>query len=227
MDQEFSDAVEVAEQDLIDAYALGSLTPKEARSIQTWIEASPRRMQRVIMARALLIRWPQNIRRRKYATIMLVAAACILATVGITLGLTSKLTRQNSKGISSGMVAAVQNRTPGTSPVNSAKPQVILLVAERIRGQHQTTTHQLHSGVPVQLQIILVGETARSGYLLRIHSLSGDKHVFLECKDLNAEQVDGQSYIKVDFSPKSLPPGAYSVFVSRDGEMLVSDFAVR
>jgi anti-sigma factor RsiW len=65
-DQDFSDAVAVHEQDLIDAYALGSLTPEEARSIQTWIEASPRRMQRVGMARALLVRHPQKIRRNPW-----------------------------------------------------------------------------------------------------------------------------------------------------------------
>jgi hypothetical protein len=226
-DQDFSDAVAVHEQDLIDAYALGSLTAEEARSIQTWIEASPRRMQRVSMARAFLIRRPQKIRRKQYVTIMLAAAACILAAVGITLSLTSKSMRQNSKSVSSGTIAAVQSSMPDTSPGNAAKPEVILLVAERIRGQQQSTTHQLHRGVPVQLQIILAGETERSGYLLRLHSLGEDKHVLPEYKDLNAESVGGQLYIKVDFLPGSLPPGTYRAFVSKGGDTLVSDFAVR
>ena len=226
-DQDFSDAVAVHEQDLIDAYALGSLAPEETRSIQAWIEASPRRMQRVNMARAFLIRRPQKIRRKQYVTIMLAAAACILAAVGITLSLTSKSMRQNSKNVYSGTIAAVQNGMRDKSPGNTAKPEVILLVAERVRGQQQTTTHQLHRGASVQLQIILVGETARSGYLLRLHSLGKDKRVLSEYKDLNAESVDGQLYIKVDFSPDSLPSGTYRAFVSRGGDTLVSDFAVR
>ena len=226
-DQEFSNAVAVQEQDLIDAYALRSLAAEEARSIQAWLETSPRRMQRVCMARAFLVRRPQKIRRKQYVTIMLAAAACILAAVGITLSLTSKLIRQDSTIVSSGTIASVQNGRPQTSPDNAAKPEVILLVAERIRGQKQVTTHRLHGGAPVQLQIILVGETERSGYLLRIHSLGEDKHLFPEYKDLNAESVGGQLYIKVDFSPGSLPPGTYRAFVSRGGDTLVSDFAVR
>ena len=226
-DQDFSDAVAVHEQDLIDAYALGSLAPEETRSIQAWIEASPRRMQRVNMARAFLIRRPQKIRRKQYVTIVLAAAACILAAVGITLSLTSKPMRQNSKSVSSGTIAAVRNGISETSPGNAAKPEVILLVSERIRGQQQITTHQIHSAAPVQMQILLVGETARSGYSLTIHSLGEDKHVLPEYKDLNAESVGGQLYIKVDFSPGSLLPGTYRAFVSRGGDTLVSDFAVR
>ena len=226
-DQDFSNAVAVEEQDLIDDYALGALTQQETRSIQTWIEASPRRTERVSMARAFLVRRPQKLRRKQYVTIMLAAAACILAAVGIRLSLTSELIRQNSKIVSSGPIGSVQNGPPQTSPGNGAKPEVILLVAERTRGQQQITTHRLRSGAPVQLQIILVGETARSGYLLRIHSLGEDKRVLPEYKDLNAESVGGQLYIKVDFSPGSLPPGPYRAFVSRDGDTLVSDFAAR
>ncbi len=226
-DQDFSDAIAAYEQDLIDAYALGSLTAEEARSIPTWIEASPRRMQRVNMARAFLIRRPQKIRRKQYVTITLAAAACVLAAVGVTLSLTSKSMRQNSTIVSSGTMAAVQKGMPDTPPGNTAKPEVILLVAERTRGQQQITTHQLHSGAPVQLQILLAGETARSGYLLKIHFLGEDKHVLPEYKDLNAESVGGQLYIKVDLLPGSLSQGTYRAFVSRGGDTLVSDFSVR
>jgi hypothetical protein len=178
------------------------------------------------MARALLIRRPQKVRRKKYAAIMLAAAACFAAAVGITLSMTGRLIRQRPSSASSGTIAAVKNPTPDKLAQNVAKPEVILLVAERTRGQQPAIPHQLHRGARAQLQIILVGETARSGYSLRISPLNGKKHASSEYKDLNAEQADGHIYLKVELPPNALAHGAYRVLVSKGGDTLVSDFAV-
>ena len=226
-DEEFSDAVAVQEQDLIDAYALGALTAEEMRSIQTWIESSPRRMQRVRMARAFLVKRPQKIRRKQYATIMLAAAACILAAVGITPSLISKLMRQNSERVSSGTIAAVQNGRPQTSPGNTAKPEVILLVADRIRGRQHITTYRVPPGVTVQVQVLLAGASASSDYTLQIVSHDAKPHIVLEQRRLRAQVKEGQPYIEGTFPPGSLPPANYRAFVSRGGDTLIADFAVR
>jgi hypothetical protein len=227
MDQDFSDAVAVHEQDLIDAYALRSLSPDEARSVQLWIEASPSRMQRVSMARALLVRRPQRIRKKQRIVIVLATAACILAAVGITLNLTSRSIRQNSKSPSSGTIVTPENGILPTSLGNATKPEVILLVAERIRGEQQITTYQISPNVPVQFQVLLAGESASSDYTLKLVSHDAKQHVLLERRNLKARVEGGQSYVEATFPPGSLPPGDYRALVGRRGSMFNLNFVVR
>ncbi len=226
-DQDFSDAVAVHEQDLIDAHALRSLPPDEALSVQLWIEASPNRMQRVRMARALLVGRHQRIRRKQRIAIVLATAACILVAIGITLNLTGKSMRQNSKSVSPGTIATLQRGVSQTPPGNATKPEVILLVAERIRGQQQITTYQIPPNVSVQFQVLLAGEPANSDYTLKIVSHDAKQHILLERRDLKAQVQRGQSYVEAIFPPGSLPPGDYYAFVSRNEDTLTSHFAVR
>ena len=179
------------------------------------------------MARALLVRQPQRIRRKQRIAIVLAIAACILTVVGITLNLTSKSMRQNSKSVPSGTIAALQKGVSQTSPGNATKPEVILLVAERIRGQQQATTYQISPSVPVQVQVLLDGDSASSEYTLTIVSHDAKPHIVLEQRRLRAQVKKRQPYIEGTFPPGSLPPGNYSAFVSRDGDTLISHFAVR
>ena len=225
-DQDFSDAVAVQEQDFIDGYVLGSLNPEEVRFVHPWIEASPRLMQRVSMAKALLIRRPQRALRKQFVAVALAAAACVLVAIGVSLEMS---TRSHPKEVASGTVANTSPLQDGaTQPTdNTGKPAVILLVAERIRGDQQITTYQVSRDVPVQLQVLLAGETARSGYTLKVESMTEKRHILLQQQDLEAQSVEGRLYIKSTFPPGSLPPGSYRILVHRGGETLVAQFAVK
>ncbi len=224
-DQEFSDAVAVCEQDLIDAYASETLDQDQMRSIQPWIESSPGRIQRVEIARALLVRRPQRIRREQRLAGILALAACALIGLGITLNQAGK---PNSKPIQDGKaVAAVP--TPGeTAPRASTpvKPDVILVVAERIRGEQPITTYQIHRDIPVQLQIVLMSGAAHATYAATVTSSRTQRIVFAE-KGLKTQEKNRQSYLDVTLPAGSLPAATYNLVVTGGGEALISRFAVR
>jgi hypothetical protein len=228
-DQEFSDDAAVCEQELIDAYALRQLNDGDMESLRPWIESSPGRMQRVKMARALLLPRPQRMRSRQRITVLLAAAACVLAAV--TLLFVHRTTQKESTSISQTSATnakpfQVASGPSVASPVET-KPDVILLAVERIRGEQQTASYQVHRDAPVQLQIMLGGETARSGYGLQVVSQEGKRHILLEKKDLEAQSLNGQLYLSVTLPPGSLPPATYTASVSRSGETLVSHFTLK
>jgi hypothetical protein len=228
-DQEFSDAAAVCEQELIDAYALQQLNADDMEGLRPWIESSPMRMQRVKMARALLLVAPQRIRAKRRMVLILATAACVLAAV--TLHLTNRTAQKNPNSApETSATSPTQSQGVNGPPVASpsdAKPDVILLVAERVRGEQQIATYQVHPNATVQLQIMLGGETARSGYRLQVVPLEGSHHILLEKTGLQAQSINGQLYLNVTLPPGFLPPAAYTASVSRHGETLVSHFTLK
>lgn len=228
-DQEFSDAVAASEQDLIDAYASESLDAKDRDAIQFWIEASPRRMQRVTMSRALFAKQPQRIRQGWQIVGMLAAAACVLAVVGMTLFLAKRLISNPSTAALSAQPAhavAPSNGAPSRS-AGPIQPQIIFLVAERIRGEQQITSHAILPDAPVEMQVLLPQEIALSGYTLTVSSLDDGSHVFWEQEHLQAKSAQGRLYLSVTFAAGSLPRGRYRASVSRGEDTLTAQFAIK
>jgi negative regulator of sigma E activity len=230
-DQEFSDAAAVCEQELIDSYALQRLDVEDMEALKSWIEVSPSRMQRVRMARALLLARPQRFRRKQRIAVILAVAACVLAAV--TLHLTNRITQKDSRAVSQVTATnAIPSQSASTPPSvavpsNTSKPDVILIATERVRGEQQIVTYQVHRDAPIQLQILLTGETARSGYRLWVVPLEEQRHILLEKTDMKAQSVNGQLYLKVTLPPGSLPPATYAASVSRRGDTLVSHFTLK
>ena len=224
-DQEFSDAIAVCEQDIIDAYALGTLAENRTRSIQPWIELAPGRVQRVHTARALLVRRRQKIRLKQRMAVILALAACISIAVGVTLNQTRK---SNSKAVRSEKIAATvpSPELAASRAPNLGKPDVILVVAERIRGEQPITTYQIHRDVPVRLQILLMGEAVHTAYATTVIRAEKQRVVFGE-SGLKAQEKDGQPYLEVSLPAGSLPPATYNIVVTGGGEALSSRFAVR
>ena len=228
-DQEFSDAAAVCEQELVDAYALRQLNADEMEELRDWIEASADRTQRVKMARALLLPRPQRIRSNPRVAIILAVAACVL--VAITLPLMHRAAQKDATSVSQ---APAPNAMPSPSAIppsvaipSAIKPDVILLAAERVRGEQQIASYQVHRNAPVQLQVLLSGETARSGYSLQVTPLEGPRRILLEKTGLPAQSVNGQLYLNVTLPPGSLPPATYTASVSRHGETLTSQFTLK
>lgn len=223
-DQDFSDAAAACEQELIDNYVLHRLDEEDARAIGLWIEASPERVERVTMARALLQATPQT-RRKKKTNIALAAAASLLVAATLYLVNTKMLRHEQSTTQLSAANTAPQNPAPPAAA--TTKPDIVLIAAERTRGEQKTATYQVHRENPIQLQVVLPGETAHSGYQLRIASLADQSKTLLQQNDLEAQLISGQLYLTVTLPPGSLPPATYTASISRHGDTLVSTFTLK
>jgi hypothetical protein len=128
--------------------------------------------------------------------------------------------------------------TPPQSPAPSsaaaskepAKPDVVLIAAERLRGEQKAATYQVHRESPILLQVLLPGETARSGYQVRLAAQADQHKILLQQNDLEAQPISGQSgqlYLAVTLPAGSLPPATYTASVNRQGETLVSTFILK
>ncbi len=227
-DQEYSDAAAVCEQAMIDAYAQGSLDAEEMSALRVWIEASPHRMQRVEIARAFLRQKPQSVHSIWNRTALFALTACILAAIGVALILVNRPIKNSSTAALAPVSPhAVAPPTAPSAAVLAQKPAVILLIAERIRGEQQVATYRIPHDAQVQLQVLLPGETAGSGYTLEVASLDDQAHVLLSQKHLKAQSIEGQLYLSATFAPGSLPPGSYRASVIRNEDTLISQFAVK
>lgn len=228
-DQEFSEGAAVCEQELIDAYALQQLNADDTEGLKAWIEASPHRRERVKMARALLLAQPRKIRIQRRIAFIWAAAACV--ALAVTLPLMKKMAQRNPTSVSQTAATSTQSLQSANAPPialpAAIRPDVILLAAERVRGELQVATYQVHRNSPVQLQIMLPGETVRSGYGLQVLSLEGPRHILLEKTDLQAQSMNGQLYLNITLPPGYLAPETYTAYVSRSGETLVSHFILK
>ena len=228
-DQDVSDAAAVCEQELIDAYALHRLNEEETKTVSAWIEASPRRVERVAMARTLLQVTPQRGLRRKRIGVALAAAACLLMAATLYLVNTKVLHHGQKPNLLAANAPPPQNQTPATLTTSSeaAKPDVVLIVAERVRGKQETATYQIHRDSPIQLQVVLLGQTARSGYQVRLTPLADQSNILLQRDNLEAQTLAGQLYLTVTLPPGALPPATYTASVTRQGNTLVSTFTLK
>jgi hypothetical protein len=227
-DQDFSDAAAACEQELIDAYALHRLNDEQTRAVGLWIEASPHRVERVAIARALLQATPDRSNGRGRWGFALAAAACLVAAATLYL-----LNTKTHPAAQKPTPLTQTNVLPQTTPPVAANPgpapgtDVILIAAERPRGGQKTTAYQVHRESPIQLQILLPGETARSGYQVRVARIADQGKVVMQQKDLEAQSIAGQLYLTVTLPPGSLPPATYTTSVTRQAETLVSTFTVK
>lgn len=228
-DQDFSDAAAACEQELIDAYALHRLDVEEARAVRLWIEASPERVQRVAIARAFLQATPMQSVRRRQIGIALAIAACLLLAASLYLATAKIVHRPTSTQLSAASTLQPQNQTPPpiTEQREAATPDIVLIAAERVRGEQKPTTYQVHRNAPIQLQILLPSEAEHSGYQVRVTTLADPGKVLLQQNDLKAQSLNGQLYLTVTLPPGSLPPATYTASISKRGETLLSTFTLK
>jgi hypothetical protein len=222
-DQDFSDAAALCEQDLIDAYALHRLPSDENRAVGLWIEASPDRVERVTFARALLQTTPRGSRRRQI-DIVLAIAACLLVTATLFQMTARLLHRKHQTTQLAANSTPAQNKTP-TTP--ASKPDIILLAAERTRGEQKIMTYPVHRESPVELQIVLPGQTVRSGYQVRLATSADPTKTLLQQNNLEAQSMTGQLYLTVTLPPGSLPPATYTASVTKQDNTLLSTFTLK
>jgi hypothetical protein len=214
-DQEFSDATAACEQELIDDYAAGGLSSDDARTLQPWIESSPRRMQRIATARALQHRSrPKRWGARKPLPILLVAA-CLLVIAGGLLHLAGRKRQTRPSAMELAKNAAPPISTPAQRRGLGDNPSVVLLMDERTRGKDSVPVYRIKPHAPIELQVLLAGKVARNEFGLELNSNDGRR--IATWKGLKPTSKHGWAYLSVDLPADSLPPAFYQTVVREGG----------
>jgi hypothetical protein len=218
--QDFSDAVAHHEQELVDAYAEGSLPAAEATALRPWIEISPRREQRLRMARTLLQRRPAA--RQRWLPGASAAAGLVIVTSAVLYWFHAVPGKER--------IAVQAPAQPAAGAVagghRSPQPQVVLLVAERIRGAQPLTTYHVRPEAPVELQVLLADEAAQASYTIEITSSGALPQVHWKQTDLKPQVQGEHFYLDAIVPPGALPPATYTAVVGGAGTTLVARFTV-
>jgi hypothetical protein len=215
-DEEFSQLTAQLEEDVLEDYAAGSLTSAEQKSLRPWIMASARRREQVQVTRLLLQSSRPRLQTRKPVWLWLTAAACVISAA----------------------LLFVRHRVPSTMPTASSKPvqvspptlspkaNVILLVAERLRGSatQNESAYVVRPEATTQIQVLLPGAENGMRYTLLLRPTDADpsQQDLLRVDGLATQNASGEQYIETTLPPGYLPSGAYLAEVrSRDGSFAV------
>jgi anti-sigma factor RsiW len=193
-DEEFSNAVEADEFDLVDDYAAGVLPHAERKQISAWIEASPERRARVLIARELH-RSSSNPQKSGFSWIWWAAglAACL------TLAAVLPFLRQPQPPPPPASVATV------TEPATSIPTDTILLAAERMRGsrsRNPANTYTVHTGSPTHLQIMIPPSARDSDYMISLQGNAPGSRSPLQFAGVRPQGDTNAPYLEL-----TLPPG--------------------
>jgi hypothetical protein len=215
-DEEFSQLTALFEEDVLEDYAAGSLTSAEQKSLRPWIMASARRREHVQVTRLLLQNSRPRLQTRKPVWLWLTAAACVIsaALLFVRHRAPSAMTTASSK--------PVQVSSPAISP----KANVILLVAERLRGSatQKESAYVVHPEAVTHLQVLLPGAENGMRYTLLLRPTHADRSQpdLVRVDGLAAQNASGERYIETTLPPGHLSPGVYLAEVtSRDGSFAV------
>jgi hypothetical protein len=228
-DQEFSDEVAACEQELIDAYAVRSLNADEMAELQPWIEASTMRMQRVAVARSFLMRKQHALRTWSGKASVLALAACLFFTISLIAIWSPWIRKPTPPQIAQTHPPSSLRPMSAAQPIqsDSRQPDVILLVAERMRGESaKIPTFVLHRGSPLKLEILLATDIG-PGYTLKIVPARPGAQPVFEQANLEPQSIHRQRYLSVMLTGVQLDPGTYDAVVSRLGEEHVSSFVLK
>jgi hypothetical protein len=215
-DEEFSQLTALLEEDVLEDYAAGSLTSAEQEGLRPWIMASARRREHVQVTRLLLQNSRPKLQTRKSVWLWLTAAACVISAA----------------------VLFVRHRVPSAIPTASSKPgqvspqtispkaNVILLVAERLRGSgtQNELAYVVRPEANTRIQVLLPGAENGMRYTLLLHPTDDDRsrQDLVRVDGLAAQNASGERYIETTLPPGHLSPGAYLAEVrSRDGSFAV------
>ena len=220
-DEEFSQLTAELEDGILEDYAAGSLTSAEQESLRPWIMASARRREHVQVTRLLLQNSRRKLQTRTSVWLWLMAAACIISAA----------------------VLFVRHRTPSAIPTASSKPEqvssqpispranVILLVAERVRGSatQKESAYMVRPEAATRIQILLPSTEDGIRYTLLLRHTDDDRsrHDVVRVDDLATQNASGERYIETTLSPGELPAGAYLAEVRSRGGSFVVRFHVR
>lgn len=225
----FSDAAALCEQELIDAYAAGELNEADTTALQHWLEGSPRRMQRVQLARSL-----QEIGRRKvqrqWSMRLVLPIAAVIAGLAVLTWMTGRRFVHHPEPASDAVaqkgVPAGSERPPEPPSSPAAPEQVILVVAERVRGDMPAQLVTPQRGSAVALQVLLPADAADSPYRIRVAKSEGSRGAVLDQRGVRPVVTRDRLVLNAHLPGDALTPGSYTVVVDGAQESFVSRMTV-
>lgn len=215
-DEEFSQLTALLEEGVLEDYAAGSLTAAEQESLRPWIMASARRREHVQVTRLLHQNSRPRLQTRKSVWLWLTAAACIISAALLFVRL------HPPSAIPTASSRPVQISSQTTAP----KANVILLVAERLRGSatQKESAYTVRPEAATHIQVLLPGAENGMRYTLLLRASDDDRSQpdLVRVDGLAAQNASGEQYIETTLAPGHLSPGAYLAEVrSRDGSFAV------
>jgi anti-sigma factor RsiW len=207
-DEEFSQLTALLEEDVLEDYAAGSLTSAEQKSLR------PR--EHVQVTRLLLQNSRPRLQTRKSVWLWLTAAACVISAALLFV----------RHRVPSAIPTASSKPVPGSSQPIFPKANVILLVAERLRGSatQNESAYVVRPEATTHIQVLLPGAENRMSYSLLLRPTDDDRSQqgLVRVDGLGAQNASGAQYIEITLPPGHLSPGAYLAEVrSRDGSFAV------
>jgi hypothetical protein len=211
----FSDEIEAVEFDLIEDFAAGISPSAERKQIAAWIEASPERSARVLIAQKL---HRSSSKRQKNATWILwipALSACIaLATVLLLL-------RGPQPAPSATSSSTVTSHAP-----SSPRQNTILLAAERLRGSETTsaaTTYPVYPDSSTRLQIMLPPADGGTAYSVILQDNAPDSGPLVHLSRVTPQGDASAPYLELTLLPGALRSGEYTLQLrSRTGNYRLS-----
>jgi len=226
-DHAFSDAAALCEQELIDGYAAGEQDDPDRTALSAWIKASPRRMQRLRLARSLQELGSRRT-SRQWGMGFVLPIAAVLAGLAVLTMIARR--RFEHSLVPAQNMAAQKDARPNSSPLanaHKAPELMILLVAERVRGELPVQVVMSQPGTAATLQLLLPEGAADSRYRIRVEKDDGDQRTVLDNSGVNTV-ITGDRLVLIAHLPEGvLTPGPYTVTVDGTKESFVSQIKVR
>jgi anti-sigma-K factor RskA len=192
-DEQFSEAIEAEEFDLIDEFAAGKLSASERNRIKGWIEASPELRNRVLIAQRL-----HHIRpgRRQWHWWLLGAAT---ATACLLLLIITRTSRHSVPAPTPSAVAAL--------PARSVQQDTILLAAVRQRGAataEASAVYIVHPANATRLQILLPPSARSTAYTVQLQNTQ-------PMTNIKPQGPADSPYLELTFPPGTLRATGYQI----------------
>jgi hypothetical protein len=227
-DHAYSDAMAVCEQDLIDRFAAGTLGDSDRTSLKTWIESSPGRVQRVRMAQSLLASARHTAKHRTLVRFVLPIAAVIAGLAVVTwvagrhFGRTPGSAQEEATlhGVPAG-----QGNAANTNELSTSTNHVILVIAERVRGEQHTQLLTPFRDSAVTLQVLLPEDSPDGPYHLRM-ARTTDRTTVVDLPGLKPVFAGDRLYLIANLHKGVLMPGTYEVSVIGTEDTFISRIAV-
>jgi hypothetical protein len=233
-DEEFFQEVMDAEDELIDEFISGSLSPEDREAFVQYEKHRPGMDERIRMRRAFLqavqgaaakatapaaaVPLPASPRRKQHFWIygLALAAAAVIAAVVFLYSSHKPAVQVASAPESSAAAPKASSPSPVEQTAPKALGTAILFFPQHVaRGATQTAPLELQVGtrheVEFELEVPAQAATASDPWSMTIANAHG---VAVAQKGLHTRQLDSISFVVARFDPTTLAAGSYTVSLS-------------
>jgi anti-sigma-K factor RskA len=221
-DDFFSRQIEEAQFALVEEYLTGSLPQPLHHDVAAWIASSEHWTRHAEITRSLVKLSSFSPSRHTLRRVLVGIAAVICVAAGIAYSWLHL--RKPSSAAQTVAKVEVSRENTSTHP-----PDTVLLVAERLRSaepaDRRPPVYQVHSGVPVRLQVVLPASHANHDYAVAIRQ-NGTGIVM----NFSGAKVQGPAqapFLELILPPNTLKAGEYAAVITAPNDSYTVRFGIR